>query len=156
MKLLYLNCCLVIISLPLCIYTVPPTAFLMPDEIDQKIPPKQIEKQPAPKNRTITLTTNITDSMLQYSYFGASYKPDFNLKVNNQDFKCSDSKKITINENKLRVRYDYNFSGFKKGTKEVVFEVPSGTDTIDITFSWDNRWRVVATKAIPRKIKVIA
>lgn len=136
-----------LIITPSTLRVVPPTALTMLDEVKQDTPQK---------NRQITITTKITEPMLKYSYFGVSYKPDFSLKINNEEVKCSDTKKITIAENKMKVRYDYNFSGFKKGAKEVVFEVPKDVDTIDITFSWDNRWRVIANKATPRKIKVIA
>jgi len=136
------------------LHTVPPTAIAMMDERDLKPTPQK--KTPEQKNRTITINTKITENMIRYSYFGASYKPDFSLKVNNQELRCSESKKVTLNENKMKVRYDYNFSGFKKGAKEVVFEVPNDIDTVDVTFSWDNRWRVVANNAKPRKIKVIA
>ncbi len=60
-------------------------------------------------------------------------------------------KGVTITDNELKVRYTYEFLGGKrKGAKLVTFTVPETTDTLNLTFSWHDKWHVITDKANPK------
>lgn len=103
--------------------------------------------------RTISITNSIDDAMLGYSHWTGTYTPKiFCIRVNNKKIGYGKTKKIDIENNKFTVRYDYDFGyNVKKarGAVEVLFKMDKKTSECDLTFSWDNSWRIIIDNATP-------
>ena len=96
---------------------------------------------PAPNPKFRTVKNCIEPRMLKYW----SYTPEiFTLKVNGQPLKPGAFLQVPLEKNTMVVRYDYSFAnGFRKGAKEVTFEVDSAKNECDLKFSWDDESRVI-------------
>ncbi len=112
------------------------------------------DQEPQATTRTITVKNDIEPHMLTYKHWTGTYEPStFILKVNDQVLEPGKQKTITIEDDTLNVRYDYAFlGGMRKGAKEIEFEVEKNTNQVDVSFSWDNKWRVIADHADPQAI----
>lgn len=104
-------------------------------------------------NRTISVTNSINDAMLGYSHWTGTYTPKvFLVRVNDKKIGYGKTKKIEITKNKFTVRYDYDFGyNVKKarGAVEVLFKIDKNASECDLTFSWDNSWRIIIDNATP-------
>lgn len=109
------------------------------------------------KKRTITVTNNITKKMISYTKCFVSYTPDFNLIINDEIIPPGHTRKVVVdNNNMLIVTYSYNFlNGYKKGKRSVSFELNPNQNAYEITFSWQNDWRLMIAQATPKKVDVI-
>ncbi len=111
------------------------------------------EKHDTHFSRTIKVNNKITQKMIAYSKGFMQYTPDFTLTINNVPIKQGNQQQIVIENNCITVGYTYNFvNGYKKGSKEIEFMVPVTEDELDITFSWQDDWRVVISGAQPHKV----
>ena len=112
-----------------------------------------VGNQDAKISRTIKVTNKITKQMLAYSKGFMQYTPDFTLTINDVPVEQGKQQQIVIENNCVTVGYTYNFmNGYKKGSKEIEFMVPVTKDELDITFSWQDDWRIVISGAQPQKI----
>ena len=88
--------------------------------------------------------------MISYNKGFLSYKPRFQLHVNDITLKPGEQKQIDIVDDMLKVTYTYSFlNGYKKGTKEITFKVQPMQDDLKIKFSWQHDWRVIIGHAKP-------
>lgn len=121
--------------------------------LDTKIEPKgtSLSKSKTPCTRTIKVTNSIDDSMLGYKHWSGTYTPKtFVIHANGKKINEDKTKSIEITNNRLLIRYDYDFGyNIKKarGAVEITFEVDDTSTTCDLTFSWDNKWRILIDNA---------
>lgn len=108
-------------------------------------------------SRQLTITNNIQDAQLAYTYCFMSYKPtSFSVQVNGKIIDQAKSERISITDNKIRVRYDYAFlNGKRKGAKEIEFEIDPQASNLALQFSWDKESRIVIDNAKPTAISKI-
>lgn len=100
---------------------------------------------------TIVIKNNITPPMLKYW----SYSPtDFCVKVNNETIEPGTTKTIKRDGDKVKVTYHCSFrSGAYKSAKEVEFELKPDVKEANLTFSWDEKQRVVLSDAKIKHVK---
>ncbi len=102
------------------------------------------------QSRTVQVSNNITQKMLGYKYFVHYYPNKFILTINDMPVEQDQTKNIIIKDNKVAVRYEYEFlHGMRKGAKITTFDIEPKADHLNITFSWDNEWRVIMADATP-------
>ncbi len=103
--------------------------------------------------RTVSITNSIDDTMLGYSHWTGTYTPKtFTVRVNDKKIGYGKTKKIEITNNKFTVRYDYDFGyNVKKarGAVEILFKMDKNASECDLTFSWNNSWRIIIDNATP-------
>lgn len=110
------------------------------------------------ETRTISVENAITKKMLGYKYFGTHYPTTFTITANGTEIKQESKELIKIANNQLKVLYHFEFlNGKKRGSKEVIFAVKPGADTLTIAFDWKDEWRILIdkTKAEPVDAKEI-
>ena len=105
-------------------------------------------------NKTITIKNNITTDMLAYKHWTGTHEPFFILTVNGKKIEQGKQEEITVKDNRLEVRYDYSFAnGFRKGATIVSCSIEKDAKDVDITFSWDDEWRIKTKQAQPQKVE---
>ncbi len=117
------------------------------------IPPTTISKKPNFKaQRTITINNNIDDKMLSYKHWTGTYKPSkFHIFINDHEITNKAQISTVSNDGKtLVITYEYEFmNGYRKDKREVIFALDDDTDTIDLTFSWHDKWHILCNHAQP-------
>lgn len=111
---------------------------------------KKLQKE-TPSASTITIKNNITPTMLKYW----SYSPtSFSVKVNNEPLEPGSSKTITRDGNKVIVTYQCSFqNGAYKSAKEVEYEIQPDAKEANLTFSWNEKQRVVLSDSKIKHVK---
>lgn len=102
---------------------------------------------PKKESRTITVKNAITAEMIKYRFWGTYHTPTkFYISVNNRDVQTNESCSCPLGENNtIEVTYHYEFkNGMVTGSKCIEFEIPRETATVDITFSWDDKHRLMS------------
>ncbi len=107
--------------------------------------------------RTVKIKNNIVEKKLKYKYLFLSYIPTkFSITINGQELKRDEKMDVTIKDNKLSVRYDYEFmDGKRTGAKVVHFEVDPEAQELDLSFSWKDEWRIIIDGATPTSFERI-
>ena len=105
-------------------------------------------------DNTVTIFNRIEPDMLKYW----AYSPDiFALKVNGIPLKPG--KSITLEQpqsKEMIIRYDFSFAnGFRKGAKEITFDLENNKNKHEISFSWKNKLRISVSDAIPKKVETL-
>jgi hypothetical protein len=106
------------------------------------------------KSKTISLTNKINNAMLQKSYLLMSFSPDlFAISINGKLLEPNQTVDTQIDNDTVIVRYSYSFAkGFYKGTNDVLFKLKNPNQKkFTITFSWDNKFRLIIPDMIPQK-----
>lgn len=123
----------------------------VPPAVEQKIHccSTDIKKviDPKKESRTITVKNAITAEMIKYRFWGTYHTPTkFYISVNNHDVQANESCSCPLGENNvIEVTYHYEFkNGMVTGSKCIEFEIPKETATVDITFSWDDKHRLMS------------
>lgn len=100
---------------------------------------------------TIVIKNNIKPDMLKYW----SYSPtSFSVQINNEPIEPGIAKTVKRNGNIVKITYQCDFrSGAYKSAKEVEFELHPNAQDISLTFSWDQKQRVVLSDAKIKHIK---
>ena len=107
-------------------------------------------------SRKITIKNDITEKMTKYRHILGRYKPtNFAISINGQKVDLGQEKTVTISDNKLKVRYDYQFGSHKTGAKVVEFLVPENMKFATITFNWKKKWRILINRATPLSVEEI-
>jgi hypothetical protein len=112
--------------------------------------------KPKKQKRTVTIKNNISEEEVSYKHWTGKYKPTtFVISVNGQHIEPGQEKEVAINsDEELKVRYDYSFAnGYKTGAKEVAFDINETTKKADISFSWDDEWRIQIENGIPKSVE---
>lgn len=105
-------------------------------------------------SRTIKVKNGTTNSMQKYKYLFMKIKPTkFSIQANKQSIEQGEEKTIKISNNKLNVRYDYEFQNGRKGAKVVTFSIPEKLQSITITFAWKKKWRILINGAQPEAVQ---
>jgi hypothetical protein len=105
-------------------------------------------------SREVTFTSKLTDEKKGYSLIVTTYKPSkFKITINGHKLKDGRSLHIPVEDNKLLIRYDYEFNAMFKtfsGYREVEFELDPSRDHYSIDFSWrhENRFIIHHAKFI--------
>lgn len=123
-----------------------------------KVEPKTAVVSPTKlTTRTLKVTNNISDKSLAYKYGFISYSPSsFAVHVDGKKIEATETLPITLQDNKITMRYDYEFLGGKrKGAKEIVFEIPAHTNELSFNFSWKEDHHFIINNAKPVAIKEI-
>jgi len=107
--------------------------------------------------RDVIIKNGITDKMEKYPYLFMKIKPTkFFISVNGKKLEQNKQEKFSIKNNKLNVRYDYEFqNGRRKGAKVVTFSIPEKIDELTIKFKWKKKWRVQIKGAKPLSVTPI-
>jgi hypothetical protein len=84
-----------------------------------------------------------------------SYSPtSFSVKVNNEPLEPGNSKTITRDGNKVIVTYQCSFqNGAYKSAKEVEYEIRPDAKEANLTFSWNEKQRVVLSDSKIKHVK---
>ncbi|MGE0009273.1 MAG: hypothetical protein AB7F19_01920 [Candidatus Babeliales bacterium] len=107
------------------------------------------EIKPSSPKRTITIKNTIEPKMLTYKHWSGNKVPDpFKIVIDGKEIAPGKSITVAIENDTLPVQFSYSFMmGYKKGTNEVTFQVPEHKDNLNLTFSWDNDYRVILEHA---------
>ena len=105
--------------------------------------------------KTIIMKNNIKLAMIRYKHWSGTYEPTtFIITVNAQEIKPHTEQNVTITNNQLDVRLDYAFlSGIRKGAKTVSFTVHTNKPTLNLSFSWHDKWQIIIENATPYQEK---
>lgn len=98
-------------------------------------------------SRTITVKNAITLDMTKYRFWGTYYTPTkFYISVNDRAVQSDESSSCPVGENNtIEVAYHYEFkNGMVTGSKCIEFEIPAEATTVDITFSWNDKYRLMS------------
>lgn len=116
---------------------------------------KQNETKTATQLQTITIKNDIEPSMLQYKHWTGTYKPSiFVITINGQTIEQGKEYQVTATDNMLEIGYNYSFmNGMRTGAKIVKFQIEKNTEPLNLTFSWDNEWRVIIDHATPLEVE---
>lgn len=120
------------------------------EQITKVVSPEAVKIQ-----KIVTIKNNIEPAMLRYKHWSGTYKPTtFVITINGQEIKPNTQQDITITNNQLAVRFDYAFlNGKRKGAKIVSFTVNTNKPTLNLSFSWDDKWQVIIDNATPCQVK---
>lgn len=105
--------------------------------------------------KSITVHNKITKDMLGYKYIIMNYPSVFSIKVNDVLIPAGQSQTIAITNNILTVQYEYEFGKRRKGSKAIEFKVPATIKNTDLTFSWNDDWRVKLSNGTPQKKTIL-
>jgi len=126
-------------------------SYSVPTAIEQKIHAcsTDIKKVNVSKNasRTISVKNAITPEMTKYRFWGTYYTPTkFYISVNDRTVQGDESCSCRVGENNtVEVTYHYEFkNGMVTGSKCIEFEIPAKATTVDITFSWNDKYRLMS------------
>jgi len=88
----------------------------------------------------VEVTNGITEKMTAYKHLLGNFKPDtFSITVNKQPMKLGETKTFHLSDSKLKVRYDFEYEGHRKGAKIVTFEIPKDMNSLTFTFDWKKK-----------------
>lgn len=102
-----------------------------------------------------TITNGITKKMTGYEFWGITYYPDrLAISLNGKPLQEGNSIEIPNTQKTVTVRYDYSFAkGFRKGAKEMCFELSPERKAYLLNFSWYNTNRITAEGAKLKDVK---
>lgn len=112
-----------------------------------------VRKEPCllkkPSTRSVTINSNITQKSLGVKKYGMTHHPtSFMVYVNDEPITLGESKKLSLKDNKLMVRYEYAFLGGKyKGCKELLFDLEPKKTSYTLGFSWNDEDHVQVSSA---------
>jgi len=106
------------------------------------------------QKKMITINNKITKQATGYHYIFMHY-PTLDIRVNNKLIGQGETAQVEVKNNKLLVRYDYKFGSHRQGAKIIEFKLNPGSQSHDLTFSWDDEWRVQVENATPVKRTII-
>jgi hypothetical protein len=90
--------------------------------------------------------------MLCYKKFFKTFEPTFYITANEKIIDQGQSAQIPITNNTIKISYNYSFiNGYKKGAQQIIFTIPSERKTLNLGFSWSNKWRITTSSATPIK-----
>ncbi len=89
--------------------------------------------------REITVTNAITKEMTgKYFCFKTYYPDSFSIVIDKKELSYEKERKVTIENNRLPIEYIYNFAnGYRKGIRQVDFEIPETVTQCTLKFSWE-------------------
>ncbi len=124
-------------------------------QVNEKQTTKATQPEAVKTQKIVTIKNNIEPAMLHYKHWSGTYQPTtFVITINGQEIKPETQYDITITNNQLAVRFDYAFlNGKKKGAKIVSFTVNTNKPTLNLSFSWDDKWQVIIDNATPCQVK---
>lgn len=108
-------------------------------------------------NNHYTITNAITKKMTGYEFWGTTYYPD-HLIISIEGKKVEPDISIQLPESAktVMVRYDYSFAkGFRKGAKEMLFELSPDKKSYQLNFSWYKSDRITAEGAKLKEAKKV-
>ncbi len=124
------------------------SATAPPQNKTEKI--EQNKTKTAAQQQTITIKNAIEPSMLQYKHWTGTYEPVFAITINGQTIEQGKEYQVTATDNMLEVGYNYSFmNGMRTGSKMIKFQIEKKIKSLNLTFSWDNEWRVIIDHATP-------
>lgn len=119
---------------------------VVPQETVTKKMTEQVVVKPAETKKialpTVSVKNNIKKQMTGYKKMGKTWYPDeYHVLCNG--IELEEGKSITLRPedgNVCKFSFDYDFrpmgTSYKKGTEELEYTIPEGTESIDIAFSW--------------------
>lgn len=105
--------------------------------------------------KPFTITNGITKEMTGYEFWKTKYYPDsLAISINGRPVEIGSSVEIAQNDKTVTVRYDYSFAkGFRKGAKEMLFELNPDKKEYLLNFSWYHDDRITAEGAKLKEVK---
>jgi hypothetical protein len=102
---------------------------------------------------SIIITNAIEPSMIAYKHWTGTYNPDiFTIKVNGVEVAQGAQHMLDIAHDPIEIRYDYSFvNGKRTGAKIVSYQLNENITQANITFSWNDDWRVLVDNGKPVK-----
>ncbi|BDC35038.1 hypothetical protein Noda2021_09960 [Candidatus Dependentiae bacterium Noda2021] len=105
--------------------------------------------------KSLTVHNKITKEMLGYKYIIMNYPSYFSIKVNDVLIPAGQSQNIVVTNNRVSVQYEYEFGKRRKGSKVIEFTLPATIKNTDLTFSWNDDWRVKLSNGTPQKKTIL-
>lgn len=108
------------------------------------------------QTRTISVHNGITKKMLTYKYLFMKYKPSsLSILVNGQELEQDVTQNITLVNNQLTIELAWEFlNGKRTGARTIIFEILPGVDTIELTFNWKEKQKVLIDEDVAKVISV--
>lgn len=102
-----------------------------------------------------TIINGVTKKMTGYKFCGITYYPDrLAISLNGKPMEEGTFVEIPDTSKTINVRYDYSFAkGFRKGAKEICFELCPKKKSYLLNFSWYNHDRIIAEGAKLKEVK---
>ncbi len=93
----------------------------------------------------ITITNAIEPKMLKYKHWTGKYSPDkFAISVNGTEIEQGKTCSIPGNSSTVEIGYTYSFmNGMKSGGRRISYQLNENITQLNITFDWNNDWRVI-------------
>jgi hypothetical protein len=115
------------------------------------IPPTTISKNVSTKQRKITINNNIDNTMLSYKHWTGTYKPNkFHIFINDKEITNKAYISTIADDQILTIVYEYEFmNGYRTDKRQITFSLDDDIDTINLTFSWHDKWHLLCDHAQP-------
>lgn len=107
-------------------------------------------------SRQITVQNKITKDMLGYRFLGTHYPDIFQLFINGKEVKSGNKELCSIQNNKITIRYSYQFGSHRNGAKEVIFNLDPTKSDFTVSFDWRDEYRILINNATPVSVQRIA
>lgn len=107
--------------------------------------------------RTVTITNSITPAMRIKKHWTGEKTPDkLAILLDGKQIEPGKTVSAQLKDDLLTLEFDYSFmNGYRTGKNQVIFQVPEDQERLDMTFSWENDFRVILDKAIPKTKEAI-
>jgi hypothetical protein len=112
------------------------------------IQPQEVPTQPRPHMQThkttlINFKNDITKKMTEYRYMFFTYKPDvLTVTINGESVEPGQSKAIAITDNKVNIRYHFQFGSHRSGIRAAEYEINKTDKPQSLRFNWKNKNRI--------------
>jgi hypothetical protein len=107
----------------------------------------------ASKQTSIIITNAIEPSMLAYKHWTGTYNPDkFTITVNDVEVAQGAQHTLSATADPVNIRFDYSFvNGKRTGAHVISYELNENITQANITFSWNDEWKVMVDNGKPVK-----
>ena len=117
--------------------------------------PETIESttpEPEPQ-ASIIITNAIQPSMLAYKHWTGTYNPDkFTITVNDIEVAQGAQHTLSATTDPIDIRFDYSFvNGKRTGSHVISYQLDENIAQANITFSWNDEWKVIVDNGKPVK-----
>jgi hypothetical protein len=105
------------------------------------------------KPSSIVITNAIEPSMLAYKHWTGTYNPDkFTIAVNGVEVAQGAQHTLPASKDPVEIRFDYSFvNGKRTGAHTIAYELNENITQANITFSWNDEWKVIVDNGKPVK-----
>ena len=117
-----------------------------------------IEKNEPIHKRKIKINNTVTDAQTTYTkHWSGNHTPFWKLLINGKELPSNQKTEIELEQNDIEMEFAFEFRVLGKthrtGSACARFAIPPDTDSVDVSFSWDNQERLGLSNTIPESSK---